>query len=83
MKVKRHDAAALLSELAREPNNLRPQTLYALRCAVACLSGGRCSNCALVDSEDGRGFVCVIDDSSVERFGCCSRWRARSADHHN
>lgn len=77
MKIKRHDAAALLSELAQEPNNLPQRTQHALRCAVACLSGGRCSNCGNGSTERKRGLVCLLDDSSVDGFGCCSRWRAK------
>lgn len=78
MKVKRHDAAAILSDLVREPNNLPPRTLSALRCAVACLSGGRCANCVRSVTERERGLVCSVDESSVERFQCCSEWRARN-----
>lgn len=78
MKIKRHDAAAILSGLAQEPNNLPTQTMRALRCAVACLSGGRCADCGHMITEWERGLVCGLDDSSVERFGCCSEWRARN-----
>lgn len=79
MKVKQHDAAAILSELAREPNNLPPKTLSALRCAVACLSGGFCGVCEhiRIDGQADPVVSCAIDGSSIGWHGCCSEWRAR------
>lgn len=83
MKVKRHDAAGIINECLIEPNNLTPTLTRALRCAVACLSGGRCANCGRRITERERGLVCGLDDSAVDRFGCCSEWRASNADHHD